>query len=60
MQRNETRNHRSFWRTPLAVAAAAALAASATGPAHAQDRKSIRWATSSVDSYGYKVAAAMV
>ncbi|MGE0565622.1 MAG: TAXI family TRAP transporter solute-binding subunit [Pseudolabrys sp.] len=25
----------------------------------AQERKSIRWATSSVDSYGYKVAAAM-
>jgi len=28
-------------------------------PADAQQRKSIRWTTSSVDSYGYKVAAAM-
>ena len=28
--------------------------------AYAQERNSIRWATSSVDSYGYKVAAAMV
>jgi TRAP transporter TAXI family solute receptor len=27
--------------------------------ADAQERKSIRWATSSVDSYGYKVAASM-
>jgi len=33
---------------------------SAIGPVQAQERKSIRWATSSVDSYGYKVAAAMV
>jgi TRAP-type uncharacterized transport system substrate-binding protein len=32
---------------------------SAVKPAEAQ-RKSIRWATSSVDSYGYKVAASMV
>ena len=31
-----------------------------TSPALAQERKSIRWATSSVDSYGYKVAASMV
>lgn len=42
-----------------AVALAAALSAAAVTPADAQ-RKSIRWATSSVDSYGYKVAAAMV
>jgi TRAP transporter TAXI family solute receptor len=28
-------------------------------PADAQQRKSIRWSTSSVDSYGYKVAASM-
>lgn len=28
--------------------------------ANAQERKSIRWATSSVSSYGYKVAASMV
>ena len=36
------------------------VSASAAGIAGAQERKSIRWATSSVDSYGYKVAAAMV
>jgi TRAP transporter TAXI family solute receptor len=41
-------------------AAAVVFAASVFQPAQAQDRKSIRWATSSVDSYGYKVAAAMV
>ncbi len=43
-----------------AAALAAVLAVSAIGTASAQERKSIRWATSSVDSYGYKVAAAMV
>lgn len=43
-----------------AIALTAILAASAWQPAQSQDRKSIRWATSSVDSYGYKVAAAMV
>ena len=57
---NTTRDRRPFRQTTLALAAAAAFAFTATGPAHAQDRKSIRWATSSVDSYGYKVAAAMV
>ena len=39
---------------------AAVLAVGAIQSVHAQERKSIRWATSSVDSYGYKVAAAMV
>jgi len=43
-----------------AAAVAAVFAVAAVGPAHAQERNSIRWATSSVDSYGYKVAAAMV
>lgn len=43
-----------------AAAIAAVFVVSAVEPAHAQERKSIRWATSSVDSYGYKVAAAMV
>ncbi len=43
-----------------AAAIAAVFAVSAIEPAHAQERNSIRWATSSVDSYGYKVAAAMV
>ena len=43
-----------------AAAIAAVFAISAIGPAGAQERKSIRWATSSTSSYGYKVAAAMV
>jgi len=43
-----------------AAAVAAVFAVAASGPAYAQERNSIRWATSSVDSYGYKVAAAMV
>ena len=50
-------------RFKSAVSAAAVFtlcAVAASGPAQAQDRKSLRWATSSVDSYGYKVAAAMV
>jgi len=45
---------------PVLVAALAVLFVfSAIEPAHAQ-RKSIRWATSSTGSYGYKVAAMMV
>ena len=43
-----------------AAVIAAVFAVAAIGPAHAQERLSIRWATSSVDSYGYKVAASMV
>ena len=42
-----------------AVAIAAMVAIPAIQPAEAQSRKSIRWSTSSVDSYGYKVAASM-
>jgi uncharacterized protein len=49
-----------FGSSVFAAALAAMVAVAATGPASAQQRKSIRWATSSVDSYGYKVAAAMV
>jgi TRAP transporter TAXI family solute receptor len=50
-------------RLPLTLAAfgtvlAGTLALSALQPAEAQ-RKSLRWSTSSVDSYGYKVAASM-
>ena len=41
------------------AAIAVTLALAALSPAAAQERKSIRWATSSVDSYGYKVAASM-
>ena len=52
---------RSGYRMSVCAAAlAATFAVSAIGTASAQERKSIRWATSSVDSYGYKVAAAMV
>ena len=43
----------------LVAALAAVFVFSAIEPAHAQ-RKSIRWATSSTGSYGYKVAAMMV
>ncbi|HET9903313.1 MAG TPA: TAXI family TRAP transporter solute-binding subunit [Xanthobacteraceae bacterium] len=43
-----------------AIAALAALALLTPQQAGAQERKSIRWATSNVDSYGYKVAASMV
>ena len=42
-----------------AAAIAAMIAIPAIQPAEAQQRKSIRWSTSSVDSYGYKVAASM-
>jgi uncharacterized protein len=50
-------------RRPVLMASAAALAvalaASTATPADAQDRKSLRWATSAVGSYGYAVAASM-
>jgi TRAP transporter TAXI family solute receptor len=48
--------------TLLVVVATLAVffAFSAFNPADAQQRKSIRWATSSTGSYGYKVAASMV
>jgi TRAP transporter TAXI family solute receptor len=43
----------------VSAAALSAVAFTAIQPANAQERKSIRWSTSSVDSYGYKVAASM-
>ena len=43
-----------------ALAAIAAACALTLGAAQAQERKSIRWATASTGTYGYKVAAAMV
>lgn len=46
--------------TISAAALAAVFAISAVQLVVAQERKSIRWSTSSVDSYGYKVAASMV
>jgi uncharacterized protein len=42
------------------AAIVAVFAFSAINPAYAAERKSIRWATSSTGSYGYKVAAQMV
>src|SRR3970282_2562220 len=42
-----------------AAAVAAVFAISAIGPAAAQPRKSLRWATSPVGSYGYQIAASM-
>jgi TRAP transporter TAXI family solute receptor len=46
-------------RKACVIAAAAAFALAAAGAAVGQERKSIRWATSNVGSYGYKVAASM-
>ena len=42
-----------------AAACAILIAFSFLSPAHAQERQSIRWATSNTGSYGYKVAASM-
>jgi TRAP transporter TAXI family solute receptor len=42
-----------------AATIAAVFAIAAIAPAHSQERKSIRWATSNTGSYGYKVAASM-
>lgn len=50
-------------RRLLVAASALALAVACTAahapPADAQQRKSIRWAVASIDTYGYKVAAAV-
>ena len=40
--------------------ASVALFTVALQPSEAQQRKSIRWAVASVDTYGYKVAASVV
>ena len=45
--------------TASVTALAAVFAVSALAPAHAQERKSLRWATSAVGSYGYQIAAQM-
>ena len=61
MKKVEGRMSGSGWLgAVVTVAVAAVFTLAAIEPANAQGRKSIRWATSSVDSYGYKVAAAMV
>lgn len=51
---------RSHWLALSAAGLAVAVVATTAPLAQSQERKSIRWATSSVDSYGYKIAAAMV
>jgi TRAP transporter TAXI family solute receptor len=56
--RNLMARHQSRHALLLSTALAAGMLLAAA-PADAQQRKSIRWATSSVDSYGYKVAASM-
>ena len=48
-----------YFATASAVALTAVLAISALRPADAQQRKSIRWTTSQVGSYGYTIAASM-
>jgi TRAP-type uncharacterized transport system substrate-binding protein len=58
MERNPMFKYRQM-TTVIAAALAAALVTAATQTANAQERKSIRWSTSSVDSYGYKIAATM-
>jgi TRAP transporter TAXI family solute receptor len=45
--------------TALAAASAAVLTVVAVQPADAQARKSLRWTTSQVGSYGYTIAASM-
>ena len=60
MARNDAKSRRARRVGSVAGVAAALFAAVITSPTYAAERKSIRWATSSVDSYGYKVAAAMV
>jgi TRAP transporter TAXI family solute receptor len=49
-----------FKLSVFVVIMVAVFAFAAIHPAQAQERKSIRWATSSTGSYGYKVAASMV
>ena len=58
MKRDES-SVRGWFPVGLSIVLAAAISVTASESAQAQ-RKSIRWATSSVDSYGYKVAASMV
>ena len=54
-----SRTRTGYFFPVLVAALAAVFVFSAIEPAQAQ-RKSIRWATSSTGSYGYRVAAQMV
>lgn len=51
---------RSYRAPFVAATLAAVFGFSSLLPAYAQQRKSIRWATSNTGSYGYKVAASMI
>jgi TRAP transporter TAXI family solute receptor len=55
-----TKTKRSRFFVVCALAVIAVFTAAALQTADAAERKSIRWATSSTGSYGYKVAAQMV
>jgi TRAP transporter TAXI family solute receptor len=50
---------RAYTFAAAATAVIAGLAAWTTSPADAQERKSIRWSTAQVGSYGYTIAASM-
>ena len=52
-----TRSRDLLANTAFAAALAAVFAASSTQPADAQDRTSLRWATSDTGSYGYSVGS---
>ena len=49
----------AYTTTASAAVIAAMVAASALAPAEAQQRKSIRWSTAQVGTYGYTIAASM-
>jgi uncharacterized protein len=53
------KGNRRFAVTVFLAAVAAVFAVSTLHPAQAQERKSLRWATSPVGSYGYAVASLM-
>ena len=57
---SDVKDKTRFTFAVFVVTLVAVFAFAAIHPAHAQERKSIRWATSSTGSYGYKVAASMV
>lgn len=50
---------RKIYACALSAATIGAVLGSGLTDAEAQQRKSLRWATSSIDTYGYKVAASM-
>ena len=50
---------RGYILSPFAALLVATFLISAAEPAYTQERKSLRWATSAVGSYGYQIAASM-